>query len=73
MTAKEMYNKANSYPIVMAGADVVFSKKEFEQFISQLCKEQRKECAKIFDPSKYGDIIAELILTTKQPNIFEES
>ena len=76
MTAKEMLERARSYTELTSTA-YYFNGDELIQFVSQLCKEQREECADYIrlwydDKEIIRDIIGD-ILNTPLPNIFEEA
>lgn len=72
-----MVDRAKSFPIVMAGQDIVFTSKQFDDFINQLCKEQRDLCAEEAvtkeignPPFNYIDVDKDSILNAKQPEVF---
>lgn len=53
MTAKEMLEQARSYTELTSTA-YYFNGDELMQFVSQLCKEQRDECAEKFFDEAYN-------------------
>lgn len=63
-----MVDRAKSFPIVMAGQDIVFTSKQFDDFINQLCKEQRELCYENATTIE-REIDRDSILNAKQPEV----